>query len=51
PPASPQPLRHLVESSCPLLAPLADDSFGSWVLFAQRAAAQYGECRAAALGQ
>jgi hypothetical protein len=40
----------LVVASCPLLVPLADDSFGAWVLFAQYAAAQYAKCRAAALG-
>jgi len=48
--ASPRPgLSPLVVASCPELAPLDDDSFGAWVLFAQRAAAQYGMCRAAAL--
>jgi hypothetical protein len=29
--------------------PLADDTFGAWVLWAQYAAAQYSKCRTAAL--
>ena len=46
-PPQPQPL---VVSNCPLLAPLADESFGAWVLWAQYAAGQYAKCRRAALG-
>lgn len=41
----------LVVASCPQLAPLADDSFGAWVLWAQYAAGVYAKCREAALGQ
>jgi hypothetical protein len=47
-PQQPQPL---VQVSCPPLVPLADDSFGAWVLWAQYAAGQYRVCRAAALGE
>lgn len=48
PQASPQP-QPLVVANCPELAPLQDDTFGSWVLWAQYAAGQYAKCRAAAL--
>ena len=47
PKLQPQPL---VVSNCPELAPLGDDSFGAWVLWAQYAAGQYAKCREAALG-
>lgn len=36
-------------SNCPELAPLTDDSFGAWVLWAQYVAGQYAQCREAAL--
>ena len=39
----------LVVVSCPPRTPLADDSFGAWVLKAQELAQAYDRCRAAAL--
>jgi hypothetical protein len=45
-----QALQPLVVASCPPRPPLDDDSFGAWVLMAQRLASMYDECRAAALG-
>jgi hypothetical protein len=41
----------LVVASCPPRTPLADDSFGAWVLKAQELAQAYDKCRAAVLGQ
>ncbi len=38
-------------ANCQPLAPLTDDSFGAWVLWAQYAAGQYAKCAAAALVQ
>lgn len=46
---SPQP-EPLAVANCPLLAPLEDDTFGGWVLWAQYVVGQYAKCRAAALG-
>lgn len=46
-PPQPQPL---AVANCPKLAPLTDDSFGAWVLWAQYAAGQYAKCRASVMG-
>lgn len=52
PPASPLPgPSPLVVQNCQPLAPLTDDSFGAWVLWAQYAAGQYAKCSAAAFAQ
>ena len=49
-PSRPAPQnRALVVVSCPPRTPLADDSFGAWVLKAQELAQAYDRCRAAAL--
>jgi hypothetical protein len=51
PPRAVSQSRFLMVASCPQLVALVDDSFGSWVLWAQYAAATYAKCRAAALGE
>lgn len=41
----PNQAKPLVVASCPLLAPLGDDSFGAWVLWAQYAAKHHSVAR------
>lgn len=49
PSRAPPANQALVVVSCPPRTPLADDSFGAWVLKAQELAQAYDRCRAAAL--
>ena len=51
PQAPPEPDRSQAMQACPPLAPLTDDSFGAWVLWAQYVAGQYVQCRRAAVGR
>lgn len=48
---SPKPNKALTVASCPPRTPLADDSFGAWVLKAQELGAMYDKCRTAVLGE
>ena len=50
-PPSPEPMKPLLQASCPPLQPLTDDSFGAVVLKLEEVATTYRKCRAAALAR